>query len=114
MKPDKSTLPPEAPSSIFSLIHEIQALVAASIDTALTWEQLNSPPINYTLVRPIVERVSPFASDQDEKTVAELLNATRSVEAGHGSALGSSSSRRSLSLGAVLFAFMANRCGKQE
>ncbi|ORX39957.1 hypothetical protein BD324DRAFT_615672 [Kockovaella imperatae] len=44
-------------TTVFGLIHELQETITQSIDTALSWDQLNSPPINYTLVRPLVHRL---------------------------------------------------------
>lgn len=48
--------------SIFSLIHEIHTTITKSIDTNLSWDQLNSPPVNYTVIRPIVGWLNPSPS----------------------------------------------------
>lgn len=95
----------ETHTTLFALIHDIHATITRSIDTSLTWEQLNSPQINYTLVRPIVERLSPAAEDGKADLVQDgLLGVTK----GSGKRKGRVVSRGA-SLGGLLYALMANR-----
>lgn len=98
--------------SVFSLIHELHATVTQSIDTSLTWEQINSPPINYTLVRPIVERFAPKrdGSGGKSKIAGGLLRAPEigdSVESGVKT--DDNQAGGIIPLGALLYALMANR-----
>lgn len=105
---------PPPPSTVFSLIHELHATVTSSIDTALSWDQLNSPPINYTLVRPIVARFSPHQVESEKRPTAGdgLLDVPRQgaergpSRAGAGAGAGETGQA---SLGAILYALMANR-----
>ncbi|KAG8886401.1 hypothetical protein FRB97_004936 [Tulasnella sp. 331] len=39
---------------VFPLIHRIKRDADKNIDTALTWEQLNAPEINFSIVKPLV------------------------------------------------------------
>ncbi len=71
-----------APTGVYELIHALHTEILEAIDTALDWEELKAPSVNYTIVRPVVEKFAP-ADD------------------------GSGSARASL--GAVLYACMANR-----
>lgn len=93
-------------TSIYHLTHEIHQTVTRSIDTALSWDQLNSPSVNYTLVRPIVDRYAgqPSSSEKQESRRQDQLRPdsesapwTRNVERGD------------VKLGSVLYALMANR-----
>ncbi|KAK8869725.1 hypothetical protein IAR55_000293 [Kwoniella newhampshirensis] len=102
-------------ASVFALIHELHTTITQSIDTALDWDQLNSPPINYTLVRPIVQRFAP-KSEEDEKRVNGQGSGGLGVPTGaDGGELGTSTSKGNFggqtgpSLGGVLYALMANR-----
>jgi hypothetical protein len=107
-----STVPmisqPRSTPSIFHLIHELHAVVTRSIDSALTWEQLNSPPIQYTLVRPFVSKYAaskPGAHGRPEKQRSvdnSLLGPERRAEVGE--------KDEGWALGAVLYALMVNRC----
>jgi len=102
--------PVKPTTSLFHLIHELHQTVTASIDTSLSWEQLNAPALNYTLVRPIIDDLLPeHANDthflrKTSKTASGLLNVPGDGEA----ALGSDRKLETC-LGAVLFALMANR-----
>jgi hypothetical protein len=53
--------------TVYGLIHELHTTITKSIDTSLSWEAINSPPVNYTLVRPIVERLCPKAAEEKMK-----------------------------------------------
>ncbi|KAK4686667.1 hypothetical protein P7C73_g3457, partial [Tremellales sp. Uapishka_1] len=108
--------PPRTPatspesSSIFALCHTLNNLIIQSIDTSLTWEQLNSPPVNYTLIRPIVDRFAP--NSEPEKSASP--NATLPVPPNDSGESGRSTNgvkvgEEGLSLGGVLYALMANR-----
>ncbi|OXG91252.1 nonselective cation channel [Cryptococcus neoformans D17-1] len=101
-------LPQPLPDTVFPLIHEIHTIVTQAIDTALDWDQLNSPPINYTLIRPIVQRFAPTLEHERVNT-AGLTETTASDggELGAGKATGPV--YRGPSLGEVLYALMANR-----
>lgn len=108
-------LEPTRPTpSLFNLIHELHQTITSSIDTSLSWEQLNAPALNYTLIRPIIDGLMPeHANDiafqnKDSKTVSGLLNVPGDGEA----ALGSDKKLETC-LGAVLFALMANRSVKE-
>ena len=97
-------------TSLFRLIHELHQTITSSIDTSLSWEQLNAPALNYTLIRPIIDGLLPeHANDtrflrKESKTASGLLNVPGDGEA----ALGSDKPTETC-LGAVLFALMANR-----
>lgn len=101
-------VPQPLPDTVFPLIHEIHAIVTQTIDTALDWDQLNSPPINYSLVRPIVQRLAPKIEHQRPNGTG-LTEAT-ALDAGE---LGVGTAARPVhhgpSLGEVLYALMANR-----
>ncbi|KIR79851.1 nonselective cation channel [Cryptococcus gattii EJB2] len=101
-------VPQPLPDTVFPLIHEIYAIVTQTIDTALDWDQLNSPPINYSLVRPIVQRLAPKIEHQHPNGTG-LTEAT-ALDAGE---LGVGTAARPVhhgpSLGEVLYALMANR-----
>ncbi|WVQ78363.1 hypothetical protein IAT38_000448 [Cryptococcus sp. DSM 104549] len=113
------TATPPPPTTLFALIHDLHATITQSIDTALDWDQLNSPPINYTLVRPIVQRFAPKPDDGDEKRGlnGSGRTSTLGLPAGSGAAAdggesGVGARKRATdgpSLGEVLFALMANR-----
>jgi hypothetical protein len=96
-------------TSIFNLIHDLHQTITASIDTSLTWDQLNSPAINYTLVRPIIDRLLPDneangTAPKQPKSASGLLDIPGDQEAAIGSP-----AKTETCLGAVLFALMANR-----
>lgn len=95
---------------MFSLIHEIHAIVTSAVDTSLTWEQLNSPTVNYTLVRPTVAHLLPKTDEKAEgHSKPSFLGVPKSNGADGGeSGLGSSAGTQPC-LGAVLYALMANR-----
>ncbi|BEI91416.1 uncharacterized protein CcaverHIS019_0402360 [Cutaneotrichosporon cavernicola] len=81
LPPMSPTLDP-SPTGVYALIHALHTEILEAIDSALDWEELKSPSVNYSIVRPIIERFAP-------------------TEDGTGSAR--------TSLGAVLYACMANR-----
>ena len=99
------------PASLFALIHDLHATITTSIDSSLSWDQLNSPPVDYSLVRPIIDKL---VSESDEKHEATTGTALLSVPAGNddntNAELGAQTSQPiETCLGAVLFALMANR-----
>lgn len=114
------------PVSIFSLIHELHETVTRSIDSSLSWDQLNSPPINYTLIRPILDSLNPVntGSERDKKPGGRkggagggslgVPDGIRSEEDGiyknnHHRNGGEGENVERISLGMVLYALMANR-----
>lgn len=98
-------------TSIFDLIHELHATITRSIDTSLSWEQLNSPPINYTLVRPIVDRFAP--RPHAAKSTAVKSDTLAVPVAGEGGESGTTKVQTSMDevvpLGGILYALMVNR-----
>jgi hypothetical protein len=92
--------------SIFHLTHEIQQTVTRSIDTALSWDQLNSPSVNYTLVRPIVERFAGHPSSTEKQDARRQDQLRPESEA---APWVRNAERGDLKLGSVLYALMANR-----
>lgn len=96
--------PPSSPS-IFHLIHELHAVLTRSIDSALTWDQLNSPPVQYTLVRPFVSKYATRPLDgqaEKQRSVDDSsLGPERRTEGGD--------KGQGWALGAVLYALMVNR-----
>lgn len=107
-------------SSIFALIHDLHQTITSSIDTSLTWDQLNSPAVNYSLIRPIIDRLDPenppktavnkAADVPGAKTASGLLNLPTGGEGSHdGNESALDVGKRETCLGAVLFALMANR-----
>ncbi|WWD16005.1 hypothetical protein CI109_100429 [Kwoniella shandongensis] len=103
------------PASVFSLIHELHTTITQSIDTALDWDQLNSPPINYTLVRPIVQRFTPKPATDEKASNGEgsaslgIPTGADGGELGTSRGQGNSGGQTGPSLGGVLYALMANR-----
>ncbi|ODN98517.1 nonselective cation channel [Cryptococcus wingfieldii CBS 7118] len=99
----------DAASALFALIHDLHHTVTATIDTALDWDQLNSPPINYTLVRPLVLRYAPKLDEDKYNTNGSSIV----VPPNQGGELGVDRSApipaSGPSLGQVLYALMANR-----
>lgn len=84
-------LPPPSPSpssppstGVYELILALHTEILETIDTTLTWEELQQPSVNFSFVRPIIEKFAP----KEEKSGSEEARA---------------------SLGAVLYACMANR-----
>ncbi|WWC61005.1 uncharacterized protein I303_103582 [Kwoniella dejecticola CBS 10117] len=103
-------LPP--PTTLFALIHELHSTINDAIDTALTWDQLQSPPINYTLVRPIVQRFAPKVEDEKVNGTATPALAVPRGEDGGESGVTRRTGRQSEQgpcLGMVIYALMANR-----
>lgn len=102
------------PTTIFALIHELHATISDAIDTSLSWDTLNSPPINYSLVRPIVERFTPQPPDEKAKGALKLAG-TQLLgppkpdrgESGDGTAV--QEDANAISFGGVLYALMVNR-----
>ncbi|WVQ98885.1 hypothetical protein IAU59_006016 [Kwoniella sp. CBS 9459] len=108
--------PAPPPANVFSLIHELHVTITEAIDTALSWDQLQSPPVNYTLVRPIVQRFSPKKDPENEnaeKKGDDVLRAKRVDDGGESGVPkarpAQGQSREGPSLGMVLYALMANR-----
>ncbi|ODO10755.1 hypothetical protein I350_01352 [Cryptococcus amylolentus CBS 6273] len=98
-----------ASGTVFALIHDLHRTVTTAIDTALDWDQLNSPPINYTLVRPLVLRYAPkLDEDRYNSNGSSIV-----VPPNQGGELGVDRSApipaSGPSLGQVLYALMANR-----
>ena len=99
--------------TVYGLIHELHTTITKSIDTSLTWEALNSPPVNYTIVRPIVERLCPRVAENKLKSgLGDRLEVPgngngEDTEAASGSAAGVGEDGRGL--GMILYALMANR-----
>jgi len=94
--------------TVYGLIHELHTTITKSIDTSLSWEALNSPPVNYTLVRPIVEKLCPKAAESkarsgDRLTVPIVGGEEAGLENGQGEGDGG------MGLGMILYALMANR-----
>ena len=94
--------------TVYGLIHELHTTITKSIDTSLSWEALNSPPVNYTLVRPIVEKLCPKAAESkvrsgDRLTVPLVGGEETGLENGQGEGQGG------MGLGMILYALMANR-----
>lgn len=86
-KPSTSPVLGPPPNSIFALIHELSSSITGAIDTSLTCEQLHSPPINYTLVRPIVERFAlKFQDEKGPSSGSGLLTVPRSGDGGESGA----------------------------
>ncbi|ORY27179.1 hypothetical protein BCR39DRAFT_538819 [Naematelia encephala] len=102
------------PTSIFHLIHDLHTTITQSIDTALTWDQLNTPPINYTLVRPIVSRFVPPSTDKKRSLAGTNGGGQLAVPREDGGESGASGSvseevAKGVGLGGILHALMANR-----
>ncbi|CAK9787316.1 hypothetical protein CC85DRAFT_258274 [Cutaneotrichosporon oleaginosum] len=76
-----------SPTGVYELIHALHTEILEAIDSALDWDELKAPSVNYTIVRPIIEKFAPTGDD------------SRSDGGGGARA----------SLGAVLYACMANR-----
>lgn len=85
-------LPPPSPSpsspldatGVYELILALHTEILETIDTTLTWEELQQPSVNFSFVRPIIEKFAP----KEDKSGSDEARA---------------------SLGAVLYACMANR-----
>jgi len=91
--------------TVYGLIHELHTTITKSIDTSLSWEALNSPPVNYTLVRPIVEKLCPKAAESKVKTGDRLTVPTVGGE----EAAFTTQRDGGMGLGMILYALMANR-----
>ena len=107
----ESTYTKDDQHTVYGLIHELHTTITKSIDTSLTWEALNSPPVNYTIVRPIVERLCPRVADNKLKSgLGDRLEIPgngngEDTEAASGPGVGEDGR----GLGMVLYALMANR-----
>lgn len=89
-----STLEQPVPTTVYGLLHELHARITADVDAVLTWDELKSPAFQFSVVKPILDRYTP-----DEATLAQAAkddDDEDNVDA-------------SKSLGAVLYALMANR-----
>jgi hypothetical protein len=96
--------------TVYGLIHEFHTTITKSIDTSLSWEALNSPPVNYTLVRPIVEKLCPKAAESKMKSGDRLtVPLGNGEEAGLGNGQGEGEGEGGMGLGMILYALMANR-----
>lgn len=96
--------------TVYALIHELHTTITKSIDTSLSWEALNSPPVNYTLVRPIVEKLCPKAAKYKVKSGDRLtVPLGNGEEAGLGDRQGEGEGEGGMGLGMILYALMANR-----
>jgi len=97
--------------TVYGLIHELHTTITKSIDTSLSWEALNSPPVNYTLVRPIVEKLCPKAAESKarsgDRLTVPLGNGEEAGFAGGGGGEGEGDG--GMGLGMILYALMANR-----
>jgi hypothetical protein len=100
-------------TTVYALIHELHSTITKSIDTSLSWDQLNSPPVNYTLVRPIVERLCPSSHTSNENKKSGLETGDRlrvpGLEDGGETGLSKKKEERGEGLGMILYALMANR-----
>jgi hypothetical protein len=96
--------------TVYGLIHELHTTITKSIDTSLSWEALNSPPVNYTLVRPIVEKLCPKAAESKLKSGDRLtVPLGNGEEAGLGNGQREGEGNGGMGLGMRLYALMANR-----
>jgi hypothetical protein len=104
--------------TVYSLIHELHSTITKSIDTSLSWDQLNSPPVNYTLVRPIVENLCPPISNDFKSAGPGVGERERFLDVpmttsmmGDGGEMASDGIERKgkNGLGMILYALMANR-----
>jgi hypothetical protein len=96
--------------TVYGLIHELHTTITKSIDTSLSWEALNSPPVNYTLVRPIVEKLCPKAAESKLKSGDRLtVPLGNGEEAGLGNGQREGEGEGGMGLGMILYALMANR-----
>ncbi|KAJ9114907.1 hypothetical protein QFC20_001280 [Naganishia adeliensis] len=59
-----------APGDIFGMIHIVHRAVKVNVDTALTWEQLSSPEVNYSVIRPLIQR---FSKDKNHAIIYVLM-----------------------------------------
>ena len=109
------------PKTVYSLVHYLHTTINQSIDTSLNWEQLNSPPINYTLVKPLISSLFPGSYDEGPATVrsdesyraSRLLSVSRTNsgygEDGQPAPTTSQDQGEHTGTGAVLYALMINR-----
>lgn len=96
-----------ATTTLFGLIHELHDTISKSVDTALSWEVLGSPPINYSLIRPLISRLSAhisFSPSSRRRKGGDSKLAVPSPRSRHGKHADSQ-----LGLGRVIYALMANR-----
>lgn len=113
--PAAATTTTEPTISVFALIHELHATISKSIDTSLSWDQLNSPPVNYTLIRPIVERLTPSVqaqkgdSERERNGGGPLLSVPKTGSGAEEDGTGGKIQSGGTGLGMVLYALMANR-----
>lgn len=87
LPPPSPTLQAQEPSGVYELIHSLHNEILESIDSSLSWDELTAPSANYAFTRPIIEKFAPHGTDSNEARA---------------------------SLGAVLYACMANRIQFQE
>lgn len=97
-------------ASVFALIHELHRTITDAIDTSLNWEQLNSPAVNYTLIRPIIERLVPTSEKGAKRpTTADSLLAVPSQAGSEEDGRAVGTAGQGSDLGMILYALMANR-----
>lgn len=90
-----STLEQPVPRTVYGLLHELHARITADVDAVLSWDELKTPAFQFSVVKPILDRYTPEPEDakaaaDDEDDDEETTDASKS-------------------LGAVLYALMANR-----
>lgn len=94
-----SSVDKPVPTTVYALIHELHARITSDIDAVLTWDELKSPAFTFSVVKPILDRYTPDGNEPvapakpaggDDDDDEEDVDASKS-------------------LGAVLYALMANR-----
>lgn len=80
------------PSTVYGLLHELHARITTDVDAVLSWDELKTPAFQFSVIKPILDRYTPdgVAEDSDDEDDEEGTDASKS-------------------LGAVLYALMANR-----
>lgn len=90
-----STLEQPVPRTVYGLLHELHARINADVDAVLSWDELKTPAFQFSVVKPILDRYTP-----DDAAAAAAQEADDDDD---------DSVDASKSLGAVLYALMANR-----
>lgn len=90
------------PTTVYELIHELYARITHDIDAVLTWEELKSPAFTFSVVKPILDRYTP--TDDPPPVPAKPTSAGDANDSDDEEDIDASKS-----LGAVLYALMANR-----
>jgi hypothetical protein len=99
----------DAEQTVYSLIHELHNTITKSIDTSLSWETLNGPPVNFSIVRPIVERLCPKVAEEKVRSGDRLVVPVLGEDGGEAGVENGSGEEQGEGLGIILFALMANR-----